>query len=572
MIKKTFVFIILLVHLQPLQGQFNGKLSYLPPLKGPFSFSGGFGELRLNHFHTGLDFRTAGQIGIPVLAAKSGTIVRVTVSPSGYGHALYLRHSDGNTTVYGHLSRFHPKIEEYVKSEEYRLKNFAVDLNISTDKFSFEKGDTIAWSGNTGSSGGPHLHFEIRNSESERPQNPLFYLTSIQDNSSPRITSLFLYPLSVASHVNKSRNKQKFETQCSKRNSTLRIQTLPEVFGEIGIGIQTEDDFNGIGLKCGIYSAELFVDQEFVFSFKMDHLAFDQGRYVNSHIDFEDLVKNRRWIHRLFLQPGNKMDIYSTNSDKGILHLTDGKIHQVKIVVADAFNNTNVLSFKLLSKKEILPTPHQVSYTKHFDFNQSNGFENSELKIGLPAESLYDNLNFEYLGETAKSSYFSQIHHIHNQFVPLHKAYFLAIKTHSIPYKYQSKALIVKIESSGRLNSVGGDYKEKWITAYPRAFGNFAVVLDTIPPVIKALSIKENKILINKSKIEFKITDNLSGIGSYRGEIDGSWVLFEYDAKTNTIFYLLDKQRITMNKTHNLVLSVDDERNNRTEYKANFYL
>ncbi len=568
---KIFLVIILFALLTPLYGQINIVSGYLSPIKSPFSFSGGFGELRRNHFHTGLDFRTGGQIGSPVFAVKEGSVARVAVSPSGYGHALYLVHPDGRTTVYGHLSRFNQKIEAYVVAEQYRLKQFAVDITMPPGLLTFQKGETIAWSGNTGSSGGPHLHFEIRDTQSEKPQNPLFYLPGIRDKSAPRISSLYIYPLSENSHVNKSRNKLRFETVSANQGTKLKNQQPIEVFGDIGLGIQTDDDFNGVGLKCGIFSAQLFVDQEPEYSFKMDHLAFDYGRYVNSHIDYEELMKNKRWIHRLYLQPGNKMDIYRTNANRGILNLEDGHTHTVKIVVTDAFNNSNAFTFKLLSKKIELPL-RKANFTKLFLYDEPNDFETDEVKVRIPEGTLYDQLNFNYHTGIKKSSYYASVHQLHNQYVPVHKPYILSIKTQNIPPKYTGKTLIVSVDPSGKLSSAGGMYKEGWITAHPRAFGDFTVVLDTVPPSIQPLSIKENKTLTNQVKIEFKITDNLSGIDSYEGEIDGNWVLFEYDAKTDTLAYTIDRKRLILGKLHTLQLKVGDERKNTAVYNAKFYL
>lgn len=181
-----------------LSGQMKTKSAYISPIKTALSFSGGFGELRKNHFHTGLDFRTAGQTGLPVYAVNDGSVSRLAVSPSGYGHALYLLHPDGHTTVYGHLSHFDSKLENYVEEQQYRLKQFAVDLAVPAGLFSFKKGEIIARSGNTGSSGGPHLHFEVRETVSEKPLNPLFYLRLFWIRVHPEsMPSIFIHDLST---------------------------------------------------------------------------------------------------------------------------------------------------------------------------------------------------------------------------------------------------------------------------------------------------------------------------------------------------------------------------------------
>lgn len=553
-----------------LYGQLKIVSDYVSPVKIPLSFSGGFGELRRNHFHTGLDFRTSGQTGIPVHAVKEGSVARVAVSPFGYGNALYLIHPDGNTTVYGHLLRFHPKIEAYVKTRQYQLKQFAVNLTIPEGSMSFKKGDIIAWSGNSGSSGGPHLHFEVRNTLSEKPQNPVFFIPGIRDKSLPRIISVYLYPMSENSAVNKGRNKVRMETIPGNHNTRLKTQLHTEVFGDIGIGIQTDDDFNGTGLKCGIYQAELFLDQELVYTVRFDHLAFDQGRYVNSYVDYEELVRSKRWIHRLFLQPGNKLEICKTNNTRGILRLNDGKEHQIKIIVSDAFKNSSICSFKLLSKTMKMPEEkHELS--RHFAYDKPNKFETGEVKIEMPEASLYEDLGFLYSSTDNQGRFLSKIHRIHNHFVPVHTPYSLSVKTLPIPSNLQSKVLIVNVNSTGNLSPAGGEFSDGWITARPRIFGDFAVVADTVPPVIRPLNIRNNN-LVNKSRIDFRISDNLSGIDFYEGEIDGQWVLFEYDAKTEMLSYTIDKERMKPGSRHLLQLKVADERRNMAVFKTVFHL
>lgn len=571
MYKITLLFPLLLLMSLSTFGQTKTFSGYQPPLKAPFSFSGDFGELRRNHFHTGLDFRTGGRIGVPVCAPKDGMAVRVSVSPTGYGHALYLLHADGHTTVYGHLSRFHPDIENWVIDQQYRLKRFAVDLTVPSGMFSFKKGDVIAWSGDTGSSGGPHLHFEIRDTESEQAQNPLFFLPDIHDKSAPRIASVYLYPLTGNSHVNQSARKVRLEVFTTPQGARLKIQQPIDVFGDIGLGIQSDDDFNGLGLKCGIYSAELYVDQQLLYSFKMDQLAFDQGRYVNSHLDYEELIKNRRWVHRLYLQPGNKLQIYRTDANRGILKMKDGA-HQVRIVVADAFHNLTTLTFRLQVKKCDSKVDNHHTYTRMFAFDQPNRFAAEEVKVDMPAGALYDQLGFEYRVLVLQGDFLSKVHQIHYPYVPVHKPYELSVKTVHLPQQLEAKALMVKIDPTGKRSPVGGTFSNGWLTANPREFGNFAVVLDTVPPKIQSLSISDNKILNNKSNIEFKISDNLSGIASYEGTIDGSWVLFEYDAKSGILVYTVDKKRLSLGKNHILQLKVGDERKNYSVYQAKFFL
>ena len=187
-------------------------MSIISPIKPPYFFAGDFGELRPSHFHSGLDFRTQGKTGIPVYAVKDGYISRIGISSTGYGNALYMNHTDGTTSVYGHLLKFNPAIQEYLREKQYDHESFQINLTPSSGEFHFKKGDIIAWSGNSGSSGGPHLHFEIRDTKSERALNPLFCHLGITDNSAPKIIALYAYPISENSTIGQDRTKKRFET------------------------------------------------------------------------------------------------------------------------------------------------------------------------------------------------------------------------------------------------------------------------------------------------------------------------------------------------------------------------
>jgi len=545
--------------------------SFASPLKPPFSFSGGFGELRANHFHSGLDFRTQGRTGLPVFAAKEGYISRIGVSPNGYGNALYMNHPDGTTSVYGHLERFHPKLQEYVKEKQYDRESFQVNITLSPGEFHFKKGEIIAWSGNSGSSGGPHLHFEIRNTESERVYNPIFYNLGIKDNSAPKITSVYVYPLSANSNVGQDRIKKRYETVPVPGGCRLKNNLPIELYGKIGFGIQAEDDFNSTGLKCGIFSATLFCDGKQVFGFKMDNFSFNDSRYANSQADYEEFIKSHRWIQRLYRQPGNHLDIYDPAEKNGILNLDDGKVHEFEVIVCDAFKNTTSLRFKTTNKKSLLPAKYQ-SFSKQFLFDQSNIFENDKIRVDVPKGALYDNLDFVWKSASKPVGCYSELHHVHSKLIPLHKPYSLAIKCDGLPEKLIDKALIVAINpATGQKSAIGGEYSEEWVTAKTSVFGNFSIAVDKTPPQITPLNIKDKKTLTNPSKVQFKITDDLSGIKTYRGEIDGKWVLFEYDAKSKLLSYTFDKDRISFGKSHLLRLVVTDNKKNETEYKAIIY-
>jgi len=570
-LKLSILFLIIFSFSELRAQKMSTNDPFISPLKPPFQFSGNFGEFRPSHFHSGLDFRTQGQTGLPVYAVKDGYISRIGISATGYGNALYMNHSDGTTSVYGHLQRFHPLLQEYVKEKQYDQESFQININLPLEKFHFSKGEIIAWSGNSGSSEGPHLHFEIRDTKSERVLNPLLFNLGIKDNSAPKILALYVYPLTANSNIGADCLKKRLQAMPVPGGYRLKNNALPEIFGQIGFGIEAEDYFNGTGLRCGIYSATLLYDGIKVFGFKMDNFSFGDTRYANAQTDFEEYIKTHHRVQRLYKLPGNSLNIYDPAGRNGILKIDDGKIHEFEIIVSDAFDNRTSLKFKTKSKKYKLASKNQ-SISKQFLYDQSNVFENEKIKIDLPKNALYDNLDFVWKPAPKPIGCYSELHQVQSKYVPLHKPYSLSIRCYGLPDSFSDKALIVLVDqNTGKKFAVGGEYSGGWLTVKTNLFGSFSVAIDKTPPAIFPLDIKDKKTLVDQSKVQFKIVDDLSGIKSYRGEIDGKWVLFEFDSKSGILTYYFDKTRMVFGKSHLIRLVVTDFRVNSTEYKAIIY-
>jgi len=540
-----------------------------PPVGIPIQITGSFGELRSNHFHAGIDIRTNGQSGLPLYSAEKGYVSRISVSPSGYGLALYIDHPNGYSTVYGHLDRFAPKIAEWVRKKQYERKKYAVNLEPEKGDIKVERGELIGWSGNSGSSGGPHLHYEIRNSRSERPINPFLLGFKIPDTKNPVINSLYFYPLSDDSHVAGLVKKTRYKTV--QYNGTYHPEktTVFNAYGEIGLGLEVIDYIDGTWSKCGIYQFEMKVDSKTVFSFSLDSLNYNLSTHFLSHIDYAQKAKGGPSIHRAFKQPGNRLEIYGPNLNHGILSIETGKTYPVEIRVSDFTGNVSVLKF---SFKGTNPTQHPPKNAlRNFRFNSSNSYRDDQFALTLPEGSLFEDLDFKYqITDSIPSWAFSPIHQVHTDDVALGKPVSLAIKSLNLPDSLENKALIVKIAPSGKKNSMGGDFKNGWVETTIRSFGNFCIGLDCSSPVITPLSIKEKNTLTEPNRIRFRITDNLSGIDSYTGTIDDEWVLFEYDQKNNTLTYNFD-DKLIKGKRHNLKLRVVDSKNNLSEYQATFW-
>lgn len=544
---------------------------YSSPVKIPILLSGNFAELRSNHFHSGIDIKTQGVTGFPVYSAADGFISRIVVSPTGYGNALYINHPNGTTTVYGHLQSFRKDIAKYVKENQYLQKSFKVDLQVIPGKFKIKKDEIIAKSGNSGSSGGAHLHFEIRDTKTENPLNPLKYNFDIKDTIPPRILSLIMTPLSDDSYVIDDTRKRRFPIVFYDEKYHIKNNPAVPVYGEIGFAVETNDYLNDSWNKCGIYSIQLTVDDELYFFHQLDQFSFAESRYINSFIDYETYIDLERRFQKTWVEPGNKLSTYKYVKENGTFKAYGNGVHKIRIQLKDTYGNSSTLEFRVESKPDKI-VKSEETLTKEFDYNSDNQFNTDDIQLKIPKEALYKNLNFSYKTMPVAPGYYSEIHIIHKNTVPLHKSATVKIKVKGLSRELETKALLVNIDDmTDKSWAAGGKFEDGWITSKIRAFGHYAVKIDTIPPTIKPLSIKTNNTLTESSQIRFKISDDLAGIEKIEGNLDGKWALFEYDAKRNLITHKFDKQLFTFNKKHLLILIVSDYKGNKAIYEASFW-
>lgn len=543
---------------------------YAAPLKIPFFLAGNFAELRPNHFHAGIDIKTQGRTGLPVFTAAEGTVSRISISPSGYGNALYINHPNGTTTVYGHLESFAPQIADYIRKIQYEKETFSIDQQVPAGTLPVKKGEQIAKSGNAGSSGGPHLHFEIRRTKEEILLNPLLFHMPVKDKVKPLIQSLMVYPVSDDAGVSGKQQPQRFETILTGNSYQLKNKQAIPVWGKIGFGLQAVDLLDGSPNKCGIYSIKLCIDNEVIYSFAMDNLVIDETKYINSHLDYEQAIRTGRRFYRTWLEPGNKLSIYSIAEKRGIFKATDNKPHQVRYEVTDAYGNATSLAFTIQSKETSF-TPAE-SKGELFKYNRNNHIRNDNIEFSIPEGALYEDVDFIYEKKPGNPKFYSSVFQLHDPYTPLHFACPLRIKAVNLPANLESKVMLAQVDPvSGRIYSGTGKYVDGWVEGNIRVLGNYALVVDTQAPKIVSLSIADKKPLKDANKLKFRITDNLSGIETFRGTIDGKWVLFEYDLKNNLISYTFDKSRMQFGKNHTLNLEVADYKGNTSTYKANFY-
>ncbi|HBE39880.1 MAG TPA: M23 family peptidase [Bacteroidales bacterium] len=548
------------------------KTVFISPVMIPLALSANFGELRSDHFHSGIDIRTQGVIGKEIVAPADGYVYRISVSPGGFGKALYLRHPSGYSTVYGHLDRFDPDIEKYVIDHQYQKKSFTVSLFPEKDKFVFRQGDIIAYSGNTGGSSGPHLHYEIRKSDSEMPVNPLLFEFGTGDNIEPVFEKLAIYPVNKNTLINGSNSVKKIDIAGGHGNYYVPAENEIRINGAAGFGIKTYDLLNDSYHKCAIYSTELKIDGNTTYRHVMNEFSFSETRYINSHIDYETYMRDRVYFERTFLLPDNHLSTYKDVVNRGIYNFVDNKIHHVAIEIRDVHDNVSTLTFKVRSgpmSKSLQAEPPDDGLIM-MPYNRSNRFRAGNIAVSIPAGALYDTLMFSYKKEAPKPGMLSEIHHVHNKYTPVHRSYSLSIKPVSIPAGKESKMLIIHQRDDKSRIPLSGKMADGFMNAQPTTFGMFYVGIDTIPPVINASGFSEGSDLSSRREMRIRITDNLSGIKSYEPIIDGKWALFEYDQKNSVLIYKFDPGRITKGINHNLVMKVTDNRDNVSTFTCNF--
>ncbi len=542
---------------------------YSAPVRIPMFLAGNFAELRPNHFHAGIDIKTQGKTGLPVFAAADGYIARISISPTGYGNALYINHPNGTTTVYGHLESFIKPIEDYIRNIQYEKETFAIDQPVPESLFPVKKGEQIAKSGDTGGSAGPHLHFEIRRTKEEIILNPLLFHMPVKDKTNPIVQSLMVYPISDDASVGGKHLAQRFATVKAGSGYQLKINQAIPVFGKIGFGIQSVDLLDGSPNKCGIYSIKLSVDNHLIYSFNMDNFILNESRYVNSHMDYSLAIRNGLRLYRTWLEPGNELHIYNSVKNRGIFDATDRKLHRVKYEISDAYGNETSLAFTIQSKECKIDV--QKPKGELFRYDGNNRIKNKELDFSVPEGALYDNVDFVYLKKPALPGFFSSVYQLDEPTVALHYACPFRIKATNLPAKLQDKVMLAQINPvSGKIISATGKFDNGWVEGNIRALGDYVLAVDTVAPKIIPIVNNGKKKQPDTNDLKFKVTDNLSGINTYRGTIDGKWALFEYDMKNNLISYTFDKTRVHPGKKHILSLEVADFKGNKRTYNSTF--
>lgn len=540
---------------------------FVSPVGSALRLSGTFGELRPNHFHAGIDIK--GGIGVPILAAGDGFVSRIRVAPDGYGNHLYVQHPNGYTTVYAHLLDYAPEIQQYVRSLQFSEETFELDVRPEPSRFPVRRGQGIGRMGNTGHSFGPHLHFEIRQTESDKPLNPLLFGLSISDRVPPRFYAMKVYELDERGQTLRSRT-----LPLAFRNGAYRpaSDTLAISSNRVAVAVKVYDQMDGVSNQNGVYSLDLFANDSLAYGFRMEGIGFDQTRALNAHLDYQEHTQNGAYFHRCFRLPGNQLGIYLEGKE-GILPVQPSSPVRVQTVARDASGNAARLEFSLRSSTPPLvalnPVPPYQYFLAH---DRSHLIDDYMLYLNFPKGTFYEDLYMQYeVREQVLPGGFSPTHAIHRATVPVHSDYTIGIRPYDMPEALRPKAFIAQRIGTSATNCGGQWQEDGMLVASVRSLGYFCVMVDTIPPTITPERFYTDMRRYNS--FSFRIRDNFSGSANlpnlkYRAAIDGKWILMTYDEKYRRIEYVLEPDM--ENGTHTLELQVSDAMGNTTTFTRNF--
>jgi murein DD-endopeptidase MepM/ murein hydrolase activator NlpD len=560
--KRVLLFFFILFFFVPTYSQKAYPQHYFrSPIDFRILLAGTFGELRADHFHTGIDIKTRGVEGAKVYAVADGYVSRVKVSAFGTGKTIYLTHPNGYVSVYGHLSRFNAALAAYVKDQQYKKQSFEVDLYLKKGQFEYAKSDIIAFSGNTGSSGGPHLHFEIRDEKTQEPLNPLLFGIQVKDYIRPIINSIRVYPLRF----------QAFNLSLSGWGENYHLKqgdslAVPNAFY---LGINTIDKQNDSKNKNGVFEVKLFLDSTQVYGNKQERLNFSTGRYINTFIDYAYYSRFKRRYQRSYISENNRLKVYTEVKHRGLIELKDGQWHELIYEVKDANGNLSRLRFFVQASDQQKFKTLAVDSLKKAVFypKQSNQFQAENFKFSIPPRAIYDSMNLHFALKPSIPESYSPVFQLNDPSFPLQKAGKLSIYMDSIRPELKPKLVITRIEDK-KFIPVSTQWNGDWAVALVRNFGSYTVIADTVKPEIKWLKRGTYTDFKPGVQLRFRVKDKWTGLNSYKATLNGHWVLLEYDAKKDILFYTVDKRYLS--KENVFKIEVEDGVGNKNSWQHHF--
>ncbi|MDY2586879.1 M23 family metallopeptidase [Winogradskyella aquimaris] len=532
------------------------------PLDITLVLSGTFSELRSAHFHSGLDIKTQQKQGLKVYATADGYVSRIKISHYGYGKALYVTHPNGYTTVYAHLQKFSDRIEKYIKECQYEKESYEVEVFPSTQELLVSKDEVIAYSGNTGGSGGPHLHFEIRDNQ-ERPINPMLFGIDIKDSKRPFVSAVYAYPKDNHAVIN-GKNERVPLRLIPQKNGDYDVEKI-RAYGQIGFGVTSYDKQDLAPNNNGVYNIQTFFNGNKSLEIDFRRFSFDETKHIKRLIDYEYLKTKRSRIQKLFIEKNNPLSLYKDAYDNGYITVEDSTSSVYKVRIRDFKGNETWVNIPIEGKYEAVESSTEDESNKTLIYaNQP-----TELKSGLVTVNFYDSTVYEDVAIDFRVS--ADTLFLHEDHIPLQKNFYINYDLSQYKSEHLDKIFIARLFGYYKRPSyVNTKRKGNVLSAGSKFFGTYTLAMDTVAPTITPVNFKDKKWLSKYRYLKVKIDDDLSGISKYRATVNGQWILMEYDYKTNMLVHDFN-DNVVKDTKNDLKIIVTDNVGNSSTFEATFF-
>ena len=532
------------------------------PQNIPIKLNANFGEMRPNHFHMGLDLATQQRENIPQVAVADGYVGKIKIEAGGFGNAIYLYHPNGYTSLYAHLNDFYPELQQWVIEQQYQAESWKIELEPPPHLFPVRKGQFIGYSGNTGGSQGPHLHFELRRTADESCLNPLLFDFNVYDVTPPDLHRLAIYDR------NRSTYEQVPQTYALQRKAgayTIPGSIVTVNSNRISFALFAIDRITGVPNTNGIFETVVYLDDKPVSGFQIDNISYKKTRYLNAHADYRIKTTGGPYYQHLTPLPGDRLGIYKNWSENGFVVLKDTELHNITVVVKDAHGNSSKINFSIRYSGHANPASGIQSDSRYMLPNQINVFEREDVQLMTSTLSLYDAIRFLYSAKTKAGAY-SKVHVLHTPAIPVHDSISIRVRpSQEVPAGLEHKIIMVKA-ARGKLDVSQTKFLKGWFEARFREFGEFWLEADLTPPVIAVSGVSNGSVLGSGSRIVCSVSDNWKKIKNFRAELDGNWLRFVQ--RGTTFVYTMDAHCAP--GTHTLRLTVEDVAGNQTEKTIHF--
>lgn len=534
--------------------------SFRSPLDGTLDISGTFCEIRSHHFHTGIDIRTGGVEGKPIYAIADGYVSRINVSTYGYGKAIYITHPNGLTSVYAHLSAFHPSIHQALRSKQYEVQSWEVDFKPDSGALPVKKGQIIAYGGNTGSSLGPHLHFEIRRTHTQDWINPLLIGLPYKDTKAPQFKRLRVYA-SNDSMLHERKHKDYTLKLTQSGQYAIADGSTVRASGFVGLGVDVQDFQDLSGFRNDIHQMKVTAAGVLIYHIRFDSLPNAFARYSNAHADFFEYMTNSKRIHRAFRLPNLPLNNYLTLVNHGILHSHKQSTIPITVEISDFKNNTSKLVFSL----QLDPPGATLTHShQHIGYRSSHFLSLPPVTVRIPEGAFYEDVDVEFKLYDTLNKFKLPYLHLGNMHTPVHKEIDVEFEFSSLPEEWHGKLVLIHFNHKNKPRTYELRHQNQLHHAKIKDLGLFTLWPDLAAPLIYGGNMKDSSTLSVQTTLKLYIDDDLSGIRNYSCKMDNEWFLMEYEYK-DKLLYHKSEGRIAPG-WHRFEFQVEDMVGNRSTY------